>query len=58
MRSYGASFFGFGAAAMALELIPFVGPWVFFASNACGAACLAEQLFLDKFEDSMRDQLT
>jgi len=39
------SFAGFGAAAMGLELIPFVGPWIFFASNACGAALLAERFF-------------
>ena len=27
--------------------IPFVGPWIFFASNACGAALMAEQFFKD-----------
>ncbi|CAE8634352.1 unnamed protein product [Polarella glacialis] len=39
------AFAGFGSVAMALELIPFLGPWLFFASNACGAALLAEQIF-------------
>lgn len=39
------AFVGFGAVAMALELIPFVGPWIFFASNACGAAVMSEQWF-------------
>jgi len=40
-----SAFVGFGTTAMALELIPFIGPWVFFASNACGAALLAESFF-------------
>ncbi|CAE7235064.1 unnamed protein product [Symbiodinium pilosum] len=43
-KRFGA-FAGFGSTAMALELIPFVGPWIFFASNACGAALLAEIFF-------------
>mmetsp|Transcript_42174 Transcript_42174/g.78433 ORF Transcript_42174/g.78433 Transcript_42174/m.78433 type:complete len:286 (+) Transcript_42174:74-931(+) len=43
-RRFGA-FAGFGSLAMALELIPFAGPWLFFASNACGAAHLAEAFF-------------
>lgn len=42
VRKRFCSFFGFGAVAMSLELVPFVGPWIFFASNACGAALLAE----------------
>lgn len=42
------AFFSFGAAAMSLELIPFLGPWVFFATNACGAALLAERFYLEK----------
>jgi len=44
------SFFGFGAVAMSLELVPFVGPWIFFASNACGAAFLAEIFWERKFD--------
>mmetsp|Transcript_154304 Transcript_154304/g.474203 ORF Transcript_154304/g.474203 Transcript_154304/m.474203 type:complete len:266 (-) Transcript_154304:18-815(-) len=35
----------FGAAAMGLELIPFAGPWLFFAANTCGAALMAETFF-------------
>lgn len=42
------AFFSFGAAAMGLELIPFLGPWIFFASNACGGALLAERFYLEK----------
>ncbi|CAJ1340889.1 unnamed protein product [Effrenium voratum] len=45
VRARFGAFAGFGATAMALELIPFVGPWIFFASNACGAALLAENFF-------------
>eukprot|EP00930_Biecheleria_cincta_P071709 TRINITY_DN59178_c0_g1_i1.p1 TRINITY_DN59178_c0_g1~~TRINITY_DN59178_c0_g1_i1.p1 ORF type:complete len:290 (+),score=38.66 TRINITY_DN59178_c0_g1_i1:20-889(+) len=41
------SFFGFGTVAMLLEMIPVAGPWLFFASNACGAALLAESFFLE-----------
>lgn len=37
----------FGAVAMSLELIPFVGPWFFFASNACGAAFLMRRFFAE-----------
>mmetsp|Transcript_8929 Transcript_8929/g.27727 ORF Transcript_8929/g.27727 Transcript_8929/m.27727 type:complete len:274 (-) Transcript_8929:228-1049(-) len=43
-----ASFTYFGAVAMGLELIPFAGPWIFFASNACGAAYLAEVIFKER----------
>mmetsp|Transcript_25719 Transcript_25719/g.55904 ORF Transcript_25719/g.55904 Transcript_25719/m.55904 type:complete len:322 (+) Transcript_25719:369-1334(+) len=43
VKNHFGAFFTFGAGAMALELIPFVGPWVFFATNACGAALLAER---------------
>ena len=25
--------------------IPILGPWIFFASNACGAALLAQEFF-------------
>lgn len=46
------AFGGFGAMAMALELIPFVGPWIFFASNACGAALMAEQFFKENHQRS------
>lgn len=44
------AFFGFGSTAMALELIPIAGPWIFFASNACGAALLAEVFFKEQYE--------
>eukprot|EP00425_Heterocapsa_triquetra_P013934 CAMPEP_0195126872 /NCGR_PEP_ID=MMETSP0448-20130528/135861_1 /TAXON_ID=66468 /ORGANISM="Heterocapsa triquestra, Strain CCMP 448" /LENGTH=283 /DNA_ID=CAMNT_0040164579 /DNA_START=42 /DNA_END=894 /DNA_ORIENTATION=- len=44
------SFMTFGAVAMALELVPFLGPWIFFAANGCGAAYLAE-----KFWNEMKD---
>jgi len=43
-------FGSFGAAAMALELVPILGPAIFFASNACGAAFLAEYLLLGRGE--------
>lgn len=46
VRKHFATFATFGACAMALELIPFAGPWIFFASNACGAALLAERILL------------
>lgn len=42
-------FFGFGAAAMAWELVPLVGQWIFWGSNACAAALLAEQFFCEQF---------
>jgi len=45
VRERFGAFASFGAAAMGLELIPFLGPWVFFASNACGAALLAERFY-------------
>eukprot|EP00928_Gymnodinium_smaydae_P009934 TRINITY_DN13728_c0_g1_i3.p1 TRINITY_DN13728_c0_g1~~TRINITY_DN13728_c0_g1_i3.p1 ORF type:complete len:303 (-),score=49.24 TRINITY_DN13728_c0_g1_i3:235-1143(-) len=40
-----AAYVGFGTVAMALELIPLFGPWIFFGSNACGAAFLVERIF-------------
>lgn len=40
-----ASFLSFGAVAMLLEIVPVVGPWILFASNACGAALIAERIF-------------
>mmetsp|Transcript_7048 Transcript_7048/g.21392 ORF Transcript_7048/g.21392 Transcript_7048/m.21392 type:complete len:258 (+) Transcript_7048:55-828(+) len=48
VRQRFTSYLCFGAAAMGLELIPFIGPWVFFATNACGAAYLAEAIFAEK----------
>lgn len=48
VKGHFGAFATFGAAAMGLELIPFVGPWVFFATNACGAALLAERFYLEK----------
>eukprot|EP00437_Effrenium_voratum_P016807 CAMPEP_0181443442 /NCGR_PEP_ID=MMETSP1110-20121109/24557_1 /TAXON_ID=174948 /ORGANISM="Symbiodinium sp., Strain CCMP421" /LENGTH=154 /DNA_ID=CAMNT_0023567421 /DNA_START=288 /DNA_END=752 /DNA_ORIENTATION=- len=42
------AFVGFGAVAMVIELIPFVGPWLFFVTNGCGAALLAEKFFREK----------
>lgn len=48
------TFGGFGAVAMALELIPFAGPWIFFASNACGAALMSEQFFKETHQQSGR----
>lgn len=40
-----ATYLCFGAGAMGLELIPFLGPWIFFATNACGAGYMLEGVF-------------
>lgn len=50
VQEHCAAFSSFGAAAMGLEMVPFVGPWIFFASNACGAALLAEEMMLQGAE--------
>eukprot|EP00439_Symbiodinium_sp_Y106_P009344 s4002_g1.t1 len=36
------------------ERIPFIGPWVFFASNACGAALLAESFFEELLRHNLK----
>lgn len=40
-----SSYAAFGSVSMACELVPFIGPIIFYASNACGAAFLCERFF-------------
>eukprot|EP00927_Polykrikos_kofoidii_P060947 TRINITY_DN55845_c0_g1_i1.p1 TRINITY_DN55845_c0_g1~~TRINITY_DN55845_c0_g1_i1.p1 ORF type:complete len:274 (-),score=31.66 TRINITY_DN55845_c0_g1_i1:39-860(-) len=45
-------YMGFGMMAMALELVPFVGPIIFYGSNACGGALLCKHFFSKYYEDT------
>lgn len=45
VRNHFGMFTSFGATAMGLELIPLVGPWLFFATNSCGAGFLCARLY-------------
>lgn len=40
-------FLSFGGAALLLELIPLLGDWIFFLSNACGAGYVCRLMFYD-----------